>query len=231
MPVASDAKGPAAAQHPASTTSTVELGRHARSHPHALYVECREQGRAGSEPDRRHHRQPEREERRKRGVCIDPPGYDAGKQIKGKKRHILVDTQGLLLHAIVIPPISRIATAASRYSRPVRHISILAGAVRRRRLSRAEFPRRLGRLLPDLKRSRQAIRSVEKGSWSCPSAGSSSARSPGSTAAEGWPRTGRTSTEARSHSCGSPQSASCSEGSAIPPDVSGQTLSAKYLTC
>ena len=30
----------------------------------------------------------------------DPPGYDAGKKIKGKKRHILVDTLGLLLHAV-----------------------------------------------------------------------------------------------------------------------------------
>ena len=57
----------------------------------------------GSQPDRRHHRQPKREERRKRGVCIDPHGYDAGKKIKGKKRHILVDTLGLLLHAIVHP--------------------------------------------------------------------------------------------------------------------------------
>ena len=36
-----------------------------------------------------------------RGASIDPPGYDAGKKIKGKKRHILVDTQGLLIHAIV----------------------------------------------------------------------------------------------------------------------------------
>src|SRR2546428_8404946 len=35
--------------------------------------------------------------------CIDPHGYDAGKKIKGKKRHILVDTLGLLLHAIVHP--------------------------------------------------------------------------------------------------------------------------------
>lgn len=37
----------------------------------------------------------------KGGVCIDPNGYDAGKKIKGKKRHILVDTQGLLLCALV----------------------------------------------------------------------------------------------------------------------------------
>src|SRR3954449_7015790 len=32
---------------------------------------------------------------------MNPPGYDAGKRIKGKKRHLLVDTQGLLMHAIV----------------------------------------------------------------------------------------------------------------------------------
>jgi transposase len=66
---------------------------------------------AGSQSDRRHHRQPERKKRGKRGACIDPHGYDAGKkrqrrrcaEIKGKKRHILVDTVGLLLHAIVHP--------------------------------------------------------------------------------------------------------------------------------
>ena len=40
---------------------------------------------------------------RKRGAWIDPSGYDAGKKVKGKKRHVLVDTLGLLLHAIVHP--------------------------------------------------------------------------------------------------------------------------------
>jgi transposase len=58
-------------------------------------------GRTRGQSDGRDHRQPERQECRKRGVSIDPPGYDAGKKIKGKKRHVLVDTQGLLLHAIV----------------------------------------------------------------------------------------------------------------------------------
>jgi len=62
----------------------------------------RDGGTAGK-PHGRHHRQPEREERRKRGPRIDPPGFDAGKLIKGKKRHVLVDTQGLLLHGIVTP--------------------------------------------------------------------------------------------------------------------------------
>ncbi len=36
----------------------------------------------------------------KKGVSIDRHGFDAGKKIKGKKRHLLVDTKGLL-HAIV----------------------------------------------------------------------------------------------------------------------------------
>jgi transposase len=34
-------------------------------------------------------------------VPIDPPGFDAGKLIKGKKRHLLVDKLGLVLHALV----------------------------------------------------------------------------------------------------------------------------------
>ena len=53
--------------------------------------------------DRRGDRQPDREGCRKGGACVDPVGYDAGKKIKGKKRHILVDTLGLLLHAVVHP--------------------------------------------------------------------------------------------------------------------------------
>jgi putative transposase len=37
----------------------------------------------------------------KKGRRIDPPGFDGGKKIKNKKRHVLVDTQGLLMEAIV----------------------------------------------------------------------------------------------------------------------------------
>ena len=48
-----------------------------------------------------HHRQPEREEREKRETYIDPKGYDTGKKVSGKKRHTLVDTESLLMHAIV----------------------------------------------------------------------------------------------------------------------------------
>jgi transposase len=34
---------------------------------------------------------------------VDPSGYDAGKQVKGKKRHVLVDMLGLVLQALVTP--------------------------------------------------------------------------------------------------------------------------------
>ena len=44
---------------------------------HALYVECRDKAEREASPT---------------GACIDPHGFDAGKLIKGKKRHILVDT-------------------------------------------------------------------------------------------------------------------------------------------
>src|SRR5712671_3148196 len=81
----------------------MELGRHSGSHASRTLRRVSRAKRTGSESDRRHHRQPEREKRRKRGAWIDPHGYDAGKKIKGKKRHILVDTLGLLLHAIVHP--------------------------------------------------------------------------------------------------------------------------------
>ncbi|MGH7962278.1 MAG: IS5 family transposase [Candidatus Binatia bacterium] len=39
----------------------------------------------------------------KGGAGVDPAGFDAGKQVKGKKRHLLVDTLGLVIHAIVHP--------------------------------------------------------------------------------------------------------------------------------
>src|SRR6476620_6808292 len=73
-----------------------------------------------------------------------------------------------------------------------------------------------------LKSSNVPIRSADL--WSCPNAGSSSAPLRGSIAAEGSPRIGRISTERRSRSCASPQSASCSENSAIQREVSGRTL-------
>ena len=49
------------------------------------------------EPDRGRHRQPVGEDHGKRGAR----GYDAGKKIKGRKRHIVTDTQGNLVGLVV----------------------------------------------------------------------------------------------------------------------------------
>ena len=51
------------------------------------------------QPQRGHHRQPVGEDHGKRG----PRGYDAGKKVKGRKRHIVVDTLGLPLAVMVHP--------------------------------------------------------------------------------------------------------------------------------
>ena len=58
----------------------------------------REDGLPG-QSQRGHHRQPIGEDHGKRG----PRGYDAGKKVKGRKRHIVVDTLGLPLAVAVHP--------------------------------------------------------------------------------------------------------------------------------
>ena len=70
---------------------------------HALYVRCREQAAREASPTACVIDSQSVKSAEKGGHCIDPHGYDAGKKVKGKKRHILVDTIGLLLHAIVHP--------------------------------------------------------------------------------------------------------------------------------
>jgi transposase len=70
---------------------------------HALYVECRKRSGRPASPTAALIDSQSVKSAEKGGACIDPNGYDAGKRINGKKRHILVDTLGLLFHAIVHP--------------------------------------------------------------------------------------------------------------------------------
>jgi len=77
-------------------------GTLARLH-HALYRPGPRAGRARGQPERRDPRQPKRQERRTRGPRADPTGYDAGQRVKGRKRHILVDTLGLLVSVSIHP--------------------------------------------------------------------------------------------------------------------------------
>ena len=97
------AEGPAAAQHGVGVPGPVGLGRHAGAHPSRAL--CRGPGEGGprGEPDDGDHRQPDREGSGQRGASLDPSGYDAGKKVVGRKRHILTDTLGLLLAVTVHP--------------------------------------------------------------------------------------------------------------------------------
>jgi len=81
----------------------VGLGRHAGApSSHTLCRDARTRGPRG-EPDGGDHRQPKRQGCSKGGSALDPQGYDAGKKVTGRKRHILVDTLGLLLNVVVHP--------------------------------------------------------------------------------------------------------------------------------
>ncbi len=68
---------------------------------HALYVACREAAGREASPTAAIIDSQTVKGAEKRGRSVDPSGYDAGKKIKGKKWHVLVDTQGLSMRAIV----------------------------------------------------------------------------------------------------------------------------------
>ena len=77
--------------------------RRARSYSSNAHGEMPRRLRARERPHSGDHRHAGCESDRKRGVSIDPIGYDAGKKIKGVKRNALVDTEGHLLSLEVIP--------------------------------------------------------------------------------------------------------------------------------
>ena len=102
MVVALHPTGPATARQGERLLLSVEQQRHAGEDPRRALHQMSRAGRARGQPHRviiNSHSVKSAE----KGVCIDPPGFDAGKLIKGKKRHVLVDRLGLLLHALVTP--------------------------------------------------------------------------------------------------------------------------------
>ena len=103
LPMEGVAQGPAAEEHGARLSRALELGWHVGTHPSRTVRGGSRAGRPGAEPDSSDHRLADREGRAKGGSSLDPSGYDAGKKIKGRKRHILVDTLGLLLNVVVHP--------------------------------------------------------------------------------------------------------------------------------
>ena len=189
----------------------------------ALYARCREEVSREASPtaaiiDSQSVKSAEK------GARIDPPGYDAGKKIKGKKRHVLVDTQGLLMHAIV-----HAADVQDRDGGALLIASLFGAFPFLVKLyadggyQGAEFQSAMNAFWRASTSRSSSDWVTPKASSSCPSAGSSNAPSPGLAAAAHWPRIGNASTARRSPSSASPPSASCCESFAIQYDVSGQT--------
>ena len=79
---------------------------------HTLYVKCREQASREASPTAAIIDAQSVKSAEKGGAHIDPHGYDAGKKIKGKKRHVLVDTQGLMLYWLRVSGVARVGEHA-----------------------------------------------------------------------------------------------------------------------
>ena len=145
LPMEGAAQGPAAEEHGARLSRTVELGRHAGAHPSCALCRGARARKAAKPAPRRRSSTAKRQGRAQRGALLDPSGYDAGKKVKGRKRHILVDTLGLLLsvavHAADIQ--DRDGAASGARQAHARAVSLHRAHLRRCRLSRAA--RRIGR--------------------------------------------------------------------------------------
>ena len=83
-------------------------------------------------PDRGDHRQPKRQEPAPKSR--EMIGYDAGKRMKGRKRHLVTDTLGLMLRIEVHSAEYRIATARRWSSTGSPSASLPRAHLRRRRL-------------------------------------------------------------------------------------------------
>ncbi len=182
------------------------------------------------QPHCRYHPQPEHEKRRKRGRHIDPSGYDAGKKINGKKRHILVDTLGLPLHAIVHPPgiqdrgggMLVLSTLFGMY--PFLQKLFADGGYQR-----PVFQKALAKALPPLEIEIVKRPDHAKASRFSHSLGSRTHLR----LAQPMPATGqglrKPHPQCLWHSCVSPRSASCSENFVINNQLSGPTLRLLHL--
>ena len=103
---------------------------------HALYEQCREQARREASPTAAIIDSQSVKNAEKGGSALIRTGT-MSKKIKGKKRHILVDTLGLMLHAIVHPAdIQDRDGGILVMATLLRDVSIFENALRRRRVSR-----------------------------------------------------------------------------------------------
>ena len=125
-------------------------------------------------------------------------GYDTGKQVKGRKRHLLVDTLGLLLAVVV--------TAAAVQDRDGARILLRACPAPARSCAASGSMAAIAancwigspNTVASASRS-SCVPKSKRASPSCPGAGSLSALSPGSTIIAGSARTTKCYLHQRSH--------------------------------
>ena len=191
LPVARDPEGPAAAQH--GERLLLPLGATtARWSACIMRSTCGAASRPGARPVRRPPSSTARASRaRKKGALRSiRRASTRGKKIKGKKRHVLVDTQGLLMQAIVHAAdiqdrdggVLLMATLFGLYP-------FLLKLYADGGYQGPKFRRGLARFAAR-STSRSSAAATAASSSCCPSAGSSNAPSPGSTDADAWPRIG-----------------------------------------
>ena len=188
---------------------------------HELYLKCREKAEREASPtaciiDSQSVKSAEK------GGLHDPPGFDAG-SYQGQEGHVLVDTQGLLLHGIVTA--ADVSRRRPELLASIRSVPLLEKTVRRQCLQGPIFHRALADILPHLETETSSDPIGSPALSCCPSAGSSNAIA--------WlnrcrrlAKDGKTSTATHSAFSSSLQSASCYENSVILHKVSGRTLSA-----
>jgi transposase len=133
-------------------------------------------------------------------------GYDAAKKIHGRKRHVAVDTCGLLLEVLVTPPAPRTATVAGGCCGAFVTTCRPSGWSGPMPATPASWSPGPNRSWPWRSRS-SANDKASTTSRSCPAAGSWSAASPGSASAAGWPLTTNASPNTTRHGCSGPWSA------------------------
>jgi transposase len=137
-----------------------------------------------------------------------PRGYDGGKKVKGRKRHIVTDTQGLVLAGIVHPADIHDSDGAPEL---VDALMAAFPTVTRLFADRGYISERLHRALRDMHgpEIELVLRPANTpGSSRCRGVGWSSAPSPGSTAAAASPRTGRPPSRPPKPGSSSPRSGS-----------------------
>jgi transposase len=130
-------------------------------------------------------------------------GYDAAKKVHGRKRHVAVDTYGLLLEVLVTPASTQDRDGGRRLLWRLRHDQPTIRLV----WADAGYA---GKLVTGPPRSSpwpcrlSANARACTTSRSCPAAGSWSAPSPGSASAAGWPLTTNASPNTTRHGCSGP---------------------------